>query len=219
MQFTTGAWARVTSSPIVGLEYSDGQRYYVHTAPLTFLDDIEWNGSSGTNPNEIGNRFVFPFRSECIGVCYRGGDPAQSWEMAMYDSADNFLGYREWDSDFQVNGNQGANAVSDQHILWPATGSSTPPAGVVTLEPYTMYRIVCHPKDGTMLSRRIETEVNEAASMQAQLGGIEFYKTAREIFAPTAWTDTPTRRVGIYPILSAIDTGFAMPIAPPVGAQ
>jgi hypothetical protein len=220
MAFVTGAWVKATSSPIVGLEYSDGQRYYVHTAPLTFLDDIQYVlGAEGVDNDEVGNRFVLPFRAECSGVMFRGGNPTQDWELAIYDSADNYLAYKLWNSDWQVNGGGfGTNPVTDQCIMWPASGGSTPPAGVVTLEPYTMYRIVAHLFTAGDTVRVMETGVDAAATMQAHLGGVEFYRTRRDK-GTSDWANSVSNRIGIYPILSAIDTGFTMPIAPPVGAQ
>ena len=177
--FTTGAWAKGTLPPNFAVEYSDGKRYFMHTAPLTFLDDV--TSSYSETQNEIGNRFMLPFRAKCIGIMIRGGNPGNLWDLALRDSTEQLLaligdsGTLRWDSDWSVN--QSGIVMPYQAIF--KTGDTVPSGGSVTLEPYTVYRITARPGSGAQGLTRMDFQVDSAETMRAHVGGLEWYQTLR----------------------------------------
>jgi hypothetical protein len=204
-QFTT-AWAVVLSRmPLFYLEYSDGASYVIQ-GNWPFTTGTTDSISNTTNPNTVGLRYTAPFRHNVDGI-WAGitlSASNQGFDLRLYDSALNLLGYASVDPDF--TGRNNTRLVGEWALLDPITQSPTE----VTLEPNAIYYPVVR-GTGAGAFTLAKVIVDSASILNAWDGGSSCHKAHRQNDTGP-FTLTPTERPMIGLRISGLEDGFNPPI-------
>jgi hypothetical protein len=162
--------------------------------PWNTTNTLTYN--SGSTPDEIGNIFIPAVNCRLQGVRIKSvfSGVAASYSIIVYDSGSVSLGTLAIVGQ-HVNGGTG-NSV-EAYFVFP---------GTVTLTAGATYRIVLRPDAGSNCTLE-EMVFQSNAYLGGGPGGINMYKTSRTNAG--AWTDDNVRKMGIFPMLAAVDTGSA----------
>lgn len=182
-----GVWTRVNDVPNVGLEYSDASRPWCDALPIMSVTNRTFN--NGSTPDERGIRFKFPFACEIMGAIVRASisTAPSAYTITLYDSADAILSSPVQDTDIQISGRP--------PVFVPF------PEGLIAISANTLYRLTVSPTAASNISL-VEYDVDSTGTMESHSGGLEIYRTERTDAG--VWTDTPTGRSLIVPLVASI---------------
>lgn len=188
--FSASAWAKNTFPLIMGLEYSDGSFAEI---PGTFAaeDLVSYTFDDSANPDEIGNRFKFPFDCTVDGVwVWVDGDA--DFAAKLYDDADTLLE--------SINSDKDVRQGSAGEINYLRFNSQ------VSISRDTWYRVVFRATTTGANITVYGVEVGGvAARMDTLPAGQNVYATQRQ--NDGAWSNSTTNRYFIGLLVSQIDDG------------
>lgn len=175
--------------PFFLLRYDDGT--YVAPAGCYAIRAIGSSTiTSATNPDEIGNRFQYPFpcKIDAISMLLNPNSSAD-FTVRIYDDSNNVLLEQTFDSDNHVDYGDGSMTFDlDDEIEVAAN---------------TWYRVTIRPSASN--HQLYYYEVGSTSYLDAMEGGQNIYATSRE--NDGGWTNTTNRRYFISTRLSALDDG------------
>lgn len=179
---TGGSWAKLAAqrSPILALEYDDGNVYPIHGAQPALGAFTSFNSSS--NPKERGMRFRVPWEVQIAGGVFYG-DPNEDLLMALYDDSGSTTPL--------VTTNTVESAVGEDTIHNPIWCRFSSP---YTLSPNTYYRFLVRPLTTTDIAI-LRYTAPQASLLGGFYGGQDFHYA--ELSSSNVWsTDTAVRFAG-----------------------
>lgn len=186
--FISSAWQNVVRSNILVVEYADGS-FAPATAMIPGVPSQTVHGSN-TTPDEIGNIFRVPFACQVSGFVYHGRVNADA-DFILYDS-DGSTALATISQDADVR-----NSTAEVSAAKPFPSD-------ISLLANTWYRLVCKPTTTTTVRMSMIT-ASDAAHLAQLRAGTEMYGTKRTDAG--AWTEEPTVRYALAPVISAVETG------------
>lgn len=189
-----GTWIKHTSygygSIGLVLEYSGGN-YYNNTNAEGVGVTASFALNTGASPDEVGNYFQVPFTMRAYGF-FLYADVDYDLTLSLLAADNTVLANRVLKADYRLGT---GNATSYINF-------DSDPAGTVTLQPSTWYRMIITPSSASNCAVWYLT-VPSAAAMAVLDGGTLCYATSR--VDGGAWTDLTTRRWAIALLIDQVD--------------
>jgi hypothetical protein len=186
-QFTS-LWTKQARSPVVVLDYDDGNVYAPPGCLSTAANVIDF--ASASTPDERGIRFRLPYPVRVIGLVFFGR-LGGGCDLVLYDSdGATVLGTASLDGDVK----QSAGDLEFVGLFEEA----------VDLEAETYYRATVKPSTATVVRVHVMEAVDQGA-LDGLPGGQEFHGTERTDGG--AWTDETAERGPVWLLVEGFDDG------------
>lgn len=184
----TTSWAGASSSPIIFLEYDDGEIVSIYTG-MNGAVSSDGGFDSADSPDERGNIFQVPVPARVYGVFglwdINSGTTA---DIILYDAADNVL------ASYSCSETELSISVSIRHFVFDSP---------VDIDANTDYRLVIkatHPSATSAIYK-----ITFPAGVSWPIFGDTIMKTARTDLG--AWSETNTDVLHLIPVFSGFDDG------------
>lgn len=190
--FTT-SWGKREETPLGFIEYDDGTTANAYVIPVKTAATANTDINTGSNPDEVGNRFQFAFPMRAAGA-FVAIDPAATgdFDIVLYEGTTS----------------KASVSVDASQML----GDTTRKCFFQFATPYVMlanteYFLVVKPTTATNV--RVSTlQLPSAAMMAALDGGTAIYRANR--VDAGAWTAVTDERISLAILVDGFDDGTGM---------